>query len=302
MVVVVLGVTFVAFALMHYAPGDPAERIALARYGTDLTQEQIDAIRVAENLDAPMVVQYATWLDHVLHLDLGNSLINGDPVAGEIAERLPATVQLAVSSLLLSLAISIPFGTWAAMREGTGTDRALTTLALLGQSVPNFWLSLILIWAIALTLGLLPSYGYGTLANLVLPTIVLGTSLAAVTMRLMRSSMIDTLHEGYMDSARAKGMDESLRVRRHAVRNALLPVLTFAGIQLGMLLGGMVVIESIFAWPGIGSLLVDAANDGDYAMMQGCVLFIAVAYAVVNLLVDISYSVVDPRVRYDARA
>ncbi|HJH27746.1 MAG TPA: glutathione ABC transporter permease GsiC [Methanophagales archaeon] len=299
--VVVLGVTVVTFSAMQSAPGDPAEMIAIARYGEDLTQEEIEWVRVTEGLDAPVYIQYLGWLGHILRLDLGKSLITYEDVLEEIQTRFPATLLLATSSLVLSLLIALPTGIISAVRKNTIVDNACMTGALLGVSMPNFWLGLLLIWLFALSLGLLPSFGYGSIKHLILPTITLGTSMAAITTRLTRSSMLDVLNQDYIVTAKAKGLDEKTILLRHALKNAMLPVITFVGLQLGFLLGGAVIVETIFAWPGIGKLLVDSIYARDFALIQGCVLFIAVIFALANLAVDILYAYLDPRIRYEKK-
>ena len=299
--VVVLGVTVVTFSAMQSAPGDPAEMIAVARYGEDLTQEEIEWVRVTEGLDAPVYIQYLGWLGHILRLDLGKSLITYEDVLEEILTRFPATLVLTISSLILSLLIALPTGIISAVRKNTIVDNACMTGALLGVSMPNFWLGLLLIWLFALSLGLLPSFGYGSIKHLILPTITLGTSMAAITTRLTRSSMLDVLNQDYIVTAKAKGLDEKTILLRHALKNAMLPVITFVGLQLGFLLGGAVIVETIFAWPGIGRLLVDSIYARDFALIQGCVLFIAVIFALANLAVDILYAYLDPRIRYEKK-
>jgi peptide/nickel transport system permease protein len=299
--VVVLGVTVVTFSAMQSAPGDPAEMIAVARYGEDLTQEEIEWVRVTEGLDAPVYIQYLRWLGHILRLDLGKSLITYEDVLEEILTRFPATLVLTISSLILSLLIALPTGIISAVRKNTIVDNACMTGALLGVSMPNFWLGLLLIWLFALSLGLLPSFGYGGINHLILPTITLGTSMAAITTRLTRSSMLDVLNQDYIVTAKAKGLDEKTILLKHALKNAMLPVITFVGLQLGFLLGGAVIVETIFAWPGIGRLLVDSIYARDFALIQGCVLFIAVIFALSNLAVDILYAYLDPRIRYEKK-
>ena len=299
--VVVLGVTVVTFSAMHFAPGDPAEMIAVARYGEDLTQGEIEWVRATEGLDAPVYIQYLRWLEHVLHLDLGKSQITHEDVLEEILTRFPATLVLAISSLILSLLIALPTGIISAIRKNTIVDNACMTGALLGVSMPNFWLGLLLIWLFSLSLGLLPSFGYGGIKHLILPTITLGTSMAAITTRLTRSSMLDVLNQDYIVMAKAKGLDARTILLKHALKNAMLPVITFVGLQLGFLLGGAVIVETIFAWPGIGKLLVDSIYARDFALVQGCVLFIAVIFALSNLAVDIIYAYLDPRIRYEKK-
>jgi len=208
---------------------------------------------------------------------------------------------LAISSLILSLLIALPTGIISAIRKNTIVDNACMTGALLGVSMPNFWLGLLLIWLFALSLGLLPSFGYGGIKHLILPTITLGTSMAAITTRLTRSSMLDVLNQDYIVTAKAKGLDERMILLKHALKNAMLPVITFVGLQLGFLLGGAVIVETIFAWPGIGKLLVDSIYARDFALIQGCVLFIAVIFALANLAVDVLYAYLDPRIRYEKK-
>jgi peptide/nickel transport system permease protein len=275
--------------------------IAVARYGEDLTQEEIEWVRITEGLDAPVYIQYLGWLEHVLRLDLGKSQITYEDVLGEILTRFPATLVLAISSLILSLLIALPTGIISAIRKNTIVDNACMTGALLGVSMPNFWLGLLLIWLFALSLGLLPSFGYGGIKHLILPTITLGTSMAAITTRLTRSSMLDVLNQDYIVTAKAKGLDERTILLKHALKNAMLPVITFVGLQLGFLLGGAVIVETIFAWSGIGRLLVDSIYARDFALIQGCVLFIAVIFALANLAVDILYAYLDPRIRYEKK-
>lgn len=296
---VIFGVTLITFSAMYLAPGDPAELIAFARYGQDLSAGQIEAVRAAEGLNSPFYVQYIDWLGHVLRLDFGKSLINSDDILEEILLRLPATAELALASLFLSLLISIPAGILSSLKQNSLLDNTCVFTSLLGVSIPNFWLGLILIWVFALSFRLLPSYGYGSLENLVLPTLTLGTSMAAVTTRLTRASMLEVLNKEYIVTAKAKGLDEKTILLKHALKNALLPVLTFAGMQLGYLLGGTVIVETIFAWPGLGKLLVDSIFARDFAMVQGCVLFIAVLVSLSNLAVDLLYAVLDPRIRYE---
>lgn len=298
-ILVMFGVTVITFCAMYCAPGDPAEIIAIGRYGQDLTPEQIEWVRSTEHLNDPVYVQYLAWLGHIVRLDLGKSLITSEDVAEEIAVRFPTTLTLAVASLILSLCIGIPVGIISALHKNTIPDYSATTIALLGVSMPNFWLGLILIWFFSLYLRLLPSFGSGGISHLILPALTLGASMAAITMRLTRSSMLDVMGQEYIATARAKGLDEKTVLLRHALKNALLPVITFSGLQLGFLLGGTVIVETIFAWPGIGKLLVDSIYARDYSMIQGCVLLIGLLFAVTNLAIDLLYASIDPRIRYD---
>lgn len=296
---VIAGVTLVSFSAMYLAPGDPAELIALARYGQDLSVDQIQSVREMEGLDAPVHIQYFIWLDHLLHLDLGRSIVTSDNVLDEILLKLPATVKLAVAGLFISLLIALPAGILSALRKNTIIDSSCMFISLIGISIPNFWLGTLMIWFFALTLHILPSFGYGSLKHLVLPALTLGISMSAVTARLTRASLLEVLDTEYITAARARGFDERFVLFQHALKNALLPVLTFAGMQFGYLLGGAVIVETIFSWPGIGKLLVDSIFARDFSMVQGCVLFIAVLFSISNLAVDILYAVLDPRIRYD---
>ncbi|KKH99656.1 glutathione ABC transporter permease [Methanosarcina sp. 1.H.T.1A.1] len=299
--VVIAGVTLVAFSAMYLAPGDPAEVIALARYGEDLSASQVETLRETEGLDAPVHVQYLIWLSHLLRLDFGKSLVTSEDVLTEILQKLPATAELAIASLLISLIIALPAGILSALSKNTLLDKSCMFVSLVGVSIPNFWLGLLLIWFFALTLHMFPSYGYGSLKQFVLPALTLGTSMSAVTARLTRASLLEVLGQEYIVAARARGFDERTILFRHALKNAFLPVATFAGMQFGYLLGGAVVVETIFSWPGIGKLLVDSIFAMDFSMVQGCVLFIAVLFSLSSLAVDILYAVLDPRIRYDRR-
>ena len=299
LVIVMLGVTALTFFLMSYAPGDPAKQIAIARYGIEVTnQETIELIRVQEGLDAPVFIRYARWLEHTLHGDLGRSLVDGSSVSGEILRRLPATIELAMASLLVSLLIAIPIGIISAIKQNSAIDHISMSAALLGVSMPNFWLALLLLLFFAVYLGWFPVHGNGGIDHLVLPALTLGTGMAAITTRLTRSSMLEVLGQNYIRTARAKGMVEALVIGKHALRNVMIPVVTIIGLQIASLLEGAVVIETVFAWPGIGRLLVDAIYARDYAIVQGCALLIAVIFAVTNFLVDTSYLYLDPRIRY----
>ncbi|MEN6348291.1 MAG: nickel ABC transporter permease [Syntrophomonas sp.] len=297
--IVVLGVTIMTFVLMNAAPGDPAEMIAIARYGLEnLTVEEVEHIRIIEGLDASVGIQYLDWLTHVLKGDFGNSLITGDPVMQEIMVRAPATLMLAFASLTVSLFISIPAGIISASKQNSLVDYLTRTGALLGASMPNFWLALLMILLFSVTLRWLPVFGYGEFRHIVLPAVTLGTGLAAVTTRLTRSSMLEVLEQDYITTARAKGLQERNVIFRHALKNAFIPIITVIGLQLGHLLEGTVIVESIFGWPGLGKLLVDSIYARDFALIQACVLLFAIFFVLINLLVDILYVYLDPRIRY----
>ena len=300
MFIVMLGVTMMTFLIMHFTPGDPAEMIAMARYGVDdLTQEDIECVRIQEGLDAPIHIQYLRWLNHALHGDLGCSLTNGDPVLSEILIRFPATIKLAVVSMIIALIIAIPVGIISATRQYSLIDNASMMGAMLGVSMPNFWLGLLLILFFSLYLGWFPVCGYGGFEYIVLPALTLGTGMTAITARLMRSNMLEVLRQDYIRTARAKGLGEKVVISKHALKNALIPIVTVIGMQFGRVLEGAVIVETIFAWPGIGKLLVDSIYARDFAMIQGGVLFVAAIFVIVNLVVDISYTYLDPRIRYE---
>ncbi len=300
MFIVMLGVTMITFLIMHCTPGDPAEMIAMARYGVDdLTQEDIECVRIQEGLDAPLHIQYLRWLNHALHGDLGCSLTNGDPVLSEILIRFPATIKLAVVSMIIALIIAIPVGIISATRQYSLIDNASMMGAMLGVSMPNFWLGLLLILFFSLYLGWFPVCGYGGFEYIVLPALTLGTGMTAITARLMRSNMLEVLRQDYIRTARAKGLGEKVVISKHALKNALIPIVTVIGMQFGRVLEGAVIVETIFAWPGIGKLLVDSIYARDFAMIQGGVLFVAAIFVIVNLVVDISYTYLDPRIRYE---
>ena len=288
------------FLIMHFTPGDPAEMIAMARYGVDdLTQEDIECVRIQEGLDAPMHIQYLRWLNHALHGDLGCSLTNGEPVLSEILIRFPATIKLAVVSMIIALLLAIPVGIISATRQYSLIDNASMMGAMLGVSMPNFWLGLLLILFFSLYLGWFPVCGYGGFEYIVLPALTLGTGMTAITARLMRSNMLEVLRQDYVRTARAKGLGEKVVISKHALKNALIPIVTVIGMQFGRVLEGAVIVETIFAWPGIGKLLVDSIYARDFAMIQGGVLFVAAIFVIVNLVVDISYTYLDPRIRYE---
>ncbi len=298
MLVVVIGATLLAFAVMDLAPGDTAELIAFARYGEQLTPREIERVRQTEGLDAPLPARYVRWLGHVVHGDLGTSLTTGESVTSEISHRLPATAQLAAASILIALLIGISAGIISATQRDTAIDSISRLSAILGVAMPNFWLALLLILLFSLTLGWLPSFGKGDIRYLILPALTLGTGMAALLARIMRSSLVEVLAQDYIRTARAKGLSEYAVVFKHALKNALIPPVTIAGLQFGRLLEGAVIVESIFGWPGLGRLLVESIFTRDFAMIQGCVLVTAMLLAVINLLVDISYAWLDPRIIY----
>ncbi len=296
-----LVVSVLIFSLQQLLPGDPA--IALA--GEEHDPAVVAAIRARYHLDRPLVVQYGIWLGKVLRGDFGESLRNRIPVAELVASKLPVTVELALCSMLIALLIGLPAGIVSAARKGTPIDVAANMVALSGLSVPHFWLGIMLILLFAVRLGWLPASGYvppwenlpRNLLTILLPSFVLGTGVAGVMMRHTRSAMLQTLNADYVRTARAKGVSERLVVLKHALRNALIPVITLGAIEFGRLLSGAVLTEQIFAIPGFGKLLVDGVLNRDYAVVQAVVLVSGSLYLVLNLLADILYFVVNPRLR-----
>ena len=302
LVPILLGITLLTFSLMHLIPGDPAE-ILMRQQGIIPTQENIEKFREQMGLTEPLPIQYFNWLSCLLHGDFGSSLSvsYGKPVLSEILLRFPRTLELAAFSLLISLLISIPLGIIAAIKQNSAIDHLTLVGASLGIAMPSFWLGLLLILFFSVYLGWLPVCGYGSLKHIILPAITLGIGMAALTTRLMRASMLEVLGENYIITARGKGLRERIVIMKHALRNALIPVVTVAGLQFGWLIEGAVFVEMIFTWPGIGKLLVDSIFARDIPMVQGCVLFIAFVFVLVNLAVDISYGMLDPRIRYEGQ-
>jgi ABC-type dipeptide/oligopeptide/nickel transport system permease component len=292
---VLLGVATLVFSLIHLIPGDPAQ----AMLGEAAPQADVEQLRRRLGLDRPLLEQYGLFLSGLIKGDLGTSLRTGTPVTGQILERMPATIELAAAAMFVAIAFSIPLGIAAAVRRGTAIDHAAMTLALTGVSIPNFWLGPLLAIIFAVELGWLPVSGRGTLAHLVLPAISLGAALAAILARMTRATLLEELREQYVLAARARGVSRFRAVVRHAFRNSLIPVVTLLGLQFGAVLTGAVITETIFAWPGIGRLLIQSIGFRDYPIVQGCILLIAITYVGVNLLTDLVYGVLDPRIRYE---
>lgn len=298
-----LGISILVFGAMHLIPGSFVD-VAIG-IGPEVSDEQREAIAARYGLDAPLPVQYLRWLGNLLQGDLGDSLRSGSPVTGEIASRLPATLELALLATVVSLVIAIPAGIVAAVNRDGPWDIVLRMIGLLGLSVPNFLIATFLVLLISTRWPVLPTTGFiplgedviGNLKSLTLPAISLGALLAASAMRMMRSSVLEELGKDYLMVARAKGLSSRVVVMRHAVRNALVPVITVVGIQTGYLLGGTVIVEQIFSIPGIGRLALDAVLQRDYPVVQGTTLFIAAAFVAMNTLADVVYGLVDPRIR-----
>lgn len=292
---VLLGVSTLVFLLIHLIPGDPVQ----AMLGDSAAPQDVEALRERLGLNRPLYVQYGSFMTGVVTGDLGTSIRTNEKVTAAIAERMPATAELAAASMTVAILIAIPLGIIAAVRAGTGVDHIATTLALLGISMPTFWLGPLLAIIFSVSLGWLPVSGRGTLAHLVLPAITLGAPLAAVLARITRASVLEELGELYVLAARAKGASRARAVLKHAFRNSLIPIVTVLGLQFGAVLTGAVITETIFAWPGVGRLLIQSISARDYPAVQGCILLIAVTYVSVNLLVDLAYGFLDPRIRYE---
>jgi peptide/nickel transport system permease protein len=289
---VVLGVCTLVFLLVHLVPGDPVD----AMLGESARPADRAALRQALGLDRPLLEQYAGYLGGLARLDLGRSFQDQRPVADILAERFPATLELAGAALALALLLAVPMGVLAARYRGGAIDNGAMVFSLLGIALPNFWLGPLLILVFSLWLGWTPVSGSAGGLSLVLPAITLGTALAAILARMVRASMLEVLQEDYVRTARAKGLSEAVVLRRHALRNALLPVLTLVGLQLGGLLGGAVITETVFSWPGVGSLLVESIHARDFPVVQGCVLLISLIYVLVNTATDLAYAWIDPRI------
>jgi len=286
-------VVSLVFLLIHLVPGDPVAQML----GEGAPQTDMAAIRHAYGLDAPLGEQYIRYWKGVLHGDLGRSLRYGESVTRLVARRYPYTAQLTLASLLVAIVIAIPAGVRSALRRDRWDDRLISVVSLFGLSFPSFALGPVLILLLAIKLGWLPVSGAGSFANIVLPAITMGGALAAILTRMVRTSMLEELGQDYIRTARAKGLPERTVVYRHALRNAMVPIITVLGLQFGALLAGAIVTEKIFSWPGLGRLTVDAISNRDYFLVQGCILAIGLTYVAVNLLTDLLYSVANPRIR-----
>lgn len=299
--IVLLGVMIVVFALIQLVPGDPV-RLAL---GTRYTPEAYEALRAASGLDRPLWEQFFGYLGSAFTGDLGVSFRNGQPVTITLLDRLPATISLALVGLVIAIILSVPAGIYSALREGRLSDVIVRLTSQFGVSIPDFWLGMLLISLFSVTLGLLPASGYvafgadpaGWLRQVLLPGLTVGLVAGAIMTRYIRAAVIDVASSGYVRTAVSKGLPRHIVTFRHIVRGALVPVLTIAGIQLATILGGVVVVEVVFAWPGLGRLVYEAVAARDYPLIQGAVLLVAVMFIVVNLIVDVLYAIADPRIR-----
>ena len=290
---VALGVVTLAFAALRLS-GDPAATMLPG----DATVDQLAALRRELGLDRPIYVQYVQFLGNALRGDFGISFRHQQPALGLVLERLPATLELAFAALLLAVAVALPLGIVAAIRRGRAVDAVAMGFAVVGQSTPTFWMGIMLILIVSVELGWLPTSGRGGLENLILPAITLGAQFAALLARLTRTSMLEVLGQDFLTTARAKGLRERTVVLRHALKNAAVPVITLAGLQFGTLLGGAVVTETVFAWPGVGRLAVQSILVRDYPVVQAGVFVLALSFVMINLLVDLAYGQLDPRIRH----
>ncbi len=288
-----LAVSVVVFSFIHLLPGDPA----VLFLGEEATPDNLARFRAKLGFDRPLVVQYGDWLGHAVRGDLGRSIRTNQPVVSAIVERLPVTLRLIGMAMLISLCIALPLGIVSAVKRNSGVDLASTFFALFGFSTPNFWLGLILIYVFALVLRWLPPSGFEGTRSLILPAVTLGTALAALVTRQLRSGMLEVLRQDYVRTAQAKGLADRLVIGKHALKNALISVVTVIGLQIGALLGNTIITESLFALPGVGRLMIDSVFSRDFFVVQGVILFLAVGYVVANLAVDILYSYLDPRIR-----
>ncbi len=292
---VLLGVATLVFSLMHLVPGDPAQ----AMLGDGASPQDIAELRASLGLDRPLASQYVAFLRQALAGDLGRSFRTGQPVTEMIAERVPATAELALAAMTVAILLALPLGIIAAVRKNTLVDHAAMTFSLAGISIPNFWLGPLLAIVFSVEFGWLPVSGRGTVAHLVLPAVSLGLALSAILARMTRASLLEELGELYVRAARARGVSPAAAGLGHALRNSLIPLVTIVALQFGAVLTGAVITETIFAWPGIGRLLIQSIGFRDYPMVQGCILLIAVTYVSVNLLTDVLYGVLDPRIRLE---
>ena len=291
---VMLGVTTIVFMLIHVVPGDPVE----VMLGESAQLADREALREALGLNLPLSTQWLNYVSGLLQLDLGTSLHSKRPVIEILSERIPATSILAGTSILIALIIALPLGVLAAVRKGSFWDTGAMAFSILGVAIPNFWMGPLLILVFSLWLGWLPVSGDDQILSLVLPALTLGTALAAILSRMIRSSLLEVLNEDYIRAANARGLSPTTIILKHGLKNAALPVVTILGLQLGALLAGAVITETVFSWPGIGQLTIESIQKRDYPVVQSCVLLISLTYVFVNLLTDLAYVFLDPRVSF----
>lgn len=292
-VIVILGVSTIVFLLIHIVPGDPVE----VMLGETAQFTDREALRSALGLDQPLWQQWLVYMQQLAQLELGTSFYSKREISSILAERIPATLLLACAGIITAIMIALPLGILAAVRRASTWDSAAMTFSMLGISIPNFWMGPLLIMIFSLWLGWFPVSGYEGTGSLILPALTLGASLAALLSRMVRGSLLEVLNEDYIRAAQARGLSDMAVILHHGLPNAALPVITVLGMQLGALLAGAVITETIFSWPGVGQLTIEAIQNRDYPVVQACVLLISLSYVVVNLLTDLAYAVLDPRVR-----
>ncbi len=298
-IVVMFGTVLLAFFLLSLAPGNAAENILRAERLNDPRLGEVEIFMEKHGLNNTMLKQLGQWFYMLGHGNLGTSFRTNEPVTEEFWARFPATFELAAASMVIACLIAIPIGVLSAVKRNSLLDHGSRIFALWGVSMPNFWMGLLLILIFGVKLGWLPTFGYGGMDHLVLPTVTLAIGMSAILIRLQRTSILEVLNANYVRTARAKGLSERVVIGKHAFRNTLIPMVTVIGIQFAHLLAGVVIVEQIFAWPGIGHFLVDSINAQDYPVVQGFVLMIALFFVICNLLVDVLYAYLDPRIRYE---
>ncbi len=296
-----LGISVIAFGLANLTPGDPARIMMQRRLERQPTAEEVAQARDELNLDRPMAVRYVGWVGDALRGDFGTSYRTGEAVRSALLSRLPFTLQIALGGIVISIVVAIPIGVAAAVWRNSPVDHLSRVLSLLTASMPSYWVAYLLILLFAVKLQVLPVAGRGTWQHLVMPSLTLGLASTASLMRLTRSEMLETLGQDFIRTSRAKGLSERLVIARHALRNAMIPVVTLIGLRFAGLLGGAVIVETIFSWPGVGKYVLDSIYDRDYPVIQGFVLFMGTAFVLINLVVDVSYGLLDPRIRMSDR-
>lgn len=290
---ILAGVATIVFVVLRLIPADPAQLIL----GSDATQAEIAALRAQMGLDQPLPAQYGVYWSRLVQLDFGESYRLQRDAMALVLERLPATLELALGALGFALVIGLPAGVIAALKVNQLPDRIASVMSLVSQSLPSFWVGIVFVLIFARMLGVLPSGGTGSLAHMVLPAITLALPFLAILTRLTRSGLLEVMHEGYIQTARSKGLSERVVIFPHAIRNALIPIVTIVGLQFGQLLGGAVIVETVFSWPGVGRMLIDAIGQRDYNLVQAAIILIATGFVTINLIVDLLYGYLDPRVR-----
>ena len=290
---ILAGVATIVFVVLRLIPADPAQLIL----GSDATQAEIAALRAQMGLDQPLFVQYGVYWSRLVQLDFGESYRLQRDAMALVLERLPATLELALAALGFALVIGLPAGVFAALKVNQLPDRIVSVMSLVSQSLPSFWVGIVFVLIFARMLGVLPSGGTGSLAHMVLPAITLALPFLAILTRMTRSGLLEVMHEGYIQTARSKGLSERVVIFPHAIRNALIPIVTIVGLQFGQLLGGAVIVETVFSWPGVGRMLIDAIGQRDYNLVQAAIILIATGFVTINLIVDLLYGYLDPRVR-----